>query len=159
MTANEQSLEDPELTDWAFEFDSREVINDFGGQTVSSFRTKIAEGGSMDLMFSYSVISKKGFAHFLPAVDDYARSRDSELDCEFPGSFAHAVGNQLRINPEAIFSVCEQVESLSQWIFDNLGKFDQGEDWEQDTSLKLMGILEVLRQNKRAEQAMDCNPH
>ena len=106
----------------------------------------------MNLMFSYSVISGKGFAYFLPSIDDYALSPESELDCELPGSFAHAIKNQLRINPVAVFAVQDQVESLSQYLLDHLGKFDQGGEWEHKTAEELRIILDILRRNKSAEQ-------
>ena len=154
MGANEhQSLEDSELIEGleGFENDAREVIEDFGGQKVSSFRRKLTEKGTMDLMFSYSIISAKGLWHFLPAIDDYARSVDSERDCEFPGSFAHAIKNQLRINPAAVIAVQERVGLLSQYLLDHLAEFDQGDDWAQKTAGELQDILDILRRKKSAE--------
>lgn len=150
---DEKALEDAELTDGLFERDAKEVLADFGGQTVSSLRILLAEkGDSMDLMFSYSIISRQGFACFLPSINDYARSPESELDCGLPGPFAHAIENQLRINPLAVFAVQDQVESLSQYLLNHLGKFDLGEEWENKTAEELRIILEILRRNKSAEQ-------
>jgi hypothetical protein len=148
-----EALGDSELTEGLLEINAQEVIADFGGHTDFSFRKLLAEtGGAMNLMFSYSVISGKGFTYFLPSIDDYARSPESELDCELPGSFAHAVKNQLRINPVAVLAVQDQVESLSKYLLDHLGKFDQGEEWESVTAEDLRIILEIVRQNKSAEQ-------
>ena len=153
MSQNEDhALKDAELTEGLFERDAQEVLADFGGQTVSNFRKKLSVQGTMDLMFSYSIISGRGLAHFLPAVDDYSRSADSEGDDGFPGSFAHAIGNQLRIRPESVFSIREQVESVCRYLLSHLERFDQGEEWARDTAVKLAGILEALQKNEEAQQ-------
>ena len=147
-------LDDAELTDGLLGYSAQEVVADFGGHTVSSLRMLLAErGDSMDLMFTYSVISRQGFAYFLPSIDAYARSSESDSDCGLPGSFAHAIKNQLRINPIAVYEVQDQVESLSQYFVDHLGKFDQGDDWAQQTAEELGAILGILGRKKSAEQA------
>jgi hypothetical protein len=155
--SEDQALEDAELTEGLFEMDAQEVLADFGGQTISSFREKLVESGAMDLMFSYSIISGRGLAHFLPTIDDYSRSSDSEGDDEFPGSLAHAIGNQLRIRPQSVFSIREQIRSLCRYLLNHLGKFGQGNEWEQDTAVKLTGILEALKTNEEAQQAGSSN--
>ena len=147
------ALEDAELTDGLWERDAQEVLADFGGQTVSSFRNKLVEKGAMDLMFSYSIISGRGLVHFLPAIDDYSHSPDSDGDAGFPGSFAHAIGNQLRIRPESILSMREEIGLLCRYLLTHLGRFDQGDDWERDTAAKLAEILEALQTNEEAQQA------
>jgi|688.fasta_scaffold216984_2 hypothetical protein len=148
------ALDDAELTDGLLGYSAQEVIADFGGHTVSSFRLLLAErGDSMDLMFTYSVISRQGFAYFLPSIDAYARSPESDSDCGLPGSFAHAIKNQLRMNPVAVYEVQDQVESLSKYFLDHLVKFDQGDDWAQKTAGELGDILGNLRRMKSAEQA------
>ncbi len=146
MERNEDRvMEDAELTEGLCDVNAKDVIADFGGQTVAGFREKIdAVPSSMDLMFTFSVIGGKGFGHFLPAIDDYARSLDSEFDCEFPGSIAHAIANQMRINPAAVFACCEQVESLSRYLLGHLEKFGQDEEWRLDTAKRLERVLSAV---------------
>lgn len=146
----DRAPDDAKMTEGLFVRDAQVVLADFSGQTVSTFRRTLGEGGTMDLMFSYSIISEKGLAYFFPAIDDYSRSADSESDDGFPGSFAHAIGNQLRIRPEAVFPIRGQVGSLCRYLLAQLGKFDQGEEWARDTAVQLTEILEVLQKNEDA---------
>ncbi len=150
---NEKVLENADLTDGLFEMDAQEVLADFGGQTFSSLYMLLAKNcNSMDVMFSYSIISKRGFSYFLPSINAYARSEESKMDYGLPGTFAHAIQNQIRINPTAVYEVQDQVESLSQYFLDYLVKFDQGDEWAQQTGEELGTILSILRRKKSAEQ-------
>ena len=155
---DDETLEDAELIEGLFENDAKVVLADFSGRTASSLRRFLADrGDSMDLMFSYSIISGKGFAYFLPSINDYARSPESGSDCGLPGPFVHAIKNQLRINPAAIFTVRDQVESLSEYLLAHLAKFDLDDEEECETSHEFEAILEILRRNKTAEQDAPSN--
>jgi hypothetical protein len=143
---NDLILDASILTEGLFEDDAIDVILDFGGQSVSGFRKKLEETWStMDLMFTFSVVNKKGFQHFFPAIDDYARSVDSELNCEFPSSIAHAIANQIGINPAAVTSMSEEVKLLLAYLSDNLAKYKQQEEWRSSTAEELIQILDRLQ--------------
>jgi len=144
MEGGERRIQDSELIEGLLDFDAKDVMGDFWGLSMSDFRQKLEEVESMDLMFTYSIVSAKGFAFFFPAIDDYARSLASDGDFMFPGPFAHAVENQLRINSEAVLAVENQVRSLCQYLLAQLEKFDLDEKWKGETSATLVRVLKAL---------------
>lgn len=144
MEGSEQKIHDSELIEGLFDFDAKDVLEDLGALSMSDFRQKLEEVESMDLMFTYSIVSAKGFAYFLPAIDDYARSLASDGDFMFPGPFSHAVENQMRINPEAVFAVKNQVLLLCQYLMEQLDKFNLDDQWKGETSAKLVRVLKAL---------------
>ena len=109
--------------------DERYVVKHWNGKTLDDAYRMFTEGGSA-YCEDITYMSVAALHYYLPAALTYLQSTDSNDDCEVASGVMTSLSCVCN-RPDLTPPVVGLIRSITNYVADNLPKFDADDDWVQ----------------------------
>ena len=105
-----------------------EVLDEFYGQTREDIFWRLIREDPDNILSAFSIISPIGFSYFLPVFFEFSESEKSHgCGWQFPSWMAHALANQLRIQPDVVIFNKDAILRLIESVSTDISRFGTSE--------------------------------